>query len=103
MAYEVVEHLNHLGIVAEVCREIGVAESLNAQDPGSRQQVSVGSATVATEETVPDQLRRPTVRPTMRWLFQCFADRDLLRQTQVMRLSAVHRQVLRLLGLADES
>jgi hypothetical protein len=48
MAYEVVvEHLNHLGIVAEVCREIGVAEWLNAQDPSSRQQVSVGTATVA--------------------------------------------------------
>ena len=42
MAYEVVvEHLNHLGIVAEVCREIGVAEWLDAQAPTSRQQVSV--------------------------------------------------------------
>jgi len=48
MAFEVVvEHLNHLGIVAEVCREIGVAEWLDAQDVGSRQQVSVGTATVA--------------------------------------------------------
>jgi transposase len=43
----VVEHLNHLGIVAEVCREIGVATWLDQQDPGSRQQVSVGTATVA--------------------------------------------------------
>ena len=43
----VVEHLNHLGIVAEVCREIGVAEWLDQQDPGNRQQVSVGTATVA--------------------------------------------------------
>jgi hypothetical protein len=48
VAYEVVvEHLNHLGIVAEVCREIGVAEWLDAQAPQSRQQVSVGTATVA--------------------------------------------------------
>jgi transposase len=50
MAFEVeveVEHLNHLGIVAEVCREIGVADWLDAQDPTSRQQVSVGTATVA--------------------------------------------------------
>src|SRR5262249_44508635 len=48
MAFEVVvEHLNHLGIVAEVCREIGVAEWLNTQDPTSRQRVSVGTATVA--------------------------------------------------------
>jgi transposase len=43
----VVEHLNHLGIVAEVCREIGVAAWLDQQDPGNRQQVSVGTATVA--------------------------------------------------------
>jgi transposase len=48
MAFEVVvEHLNHLGIVAEVCQEIGVAEWLNAQDPVSRQHVPVGTATVA--------------------------------------------------------
>jgi transposase len=43
----VVEHLNHLGIVAEVCREIGVAEWLDQQEPTHRQQVSVGTATVA--------------------------------------------------------
>jgi transposase len=43
----VVEHLNHLGIVAEVCREIGVADWLDQQDPSRRQQVSVGTATVA--------------------------------------------------------
>jgi transposase len=43
----VVEHLTHLGIVAEVCREIGVADWLNQQDPTNRQQVSVGTATGA--------------------------------------------------------
>jgi transposase len=43
----VVEDLNHLGIVAEVCREIGVAAWLDQQDPGNRQRVSVGTATVA--------------------------------------------------------
>ncbi len=43
----VVEHLNHLGIMAEVCREIGVAAWLDEQEPGNRQQVSVGTATVA--------------------------------------------------------
>src|SRR5262245_27363711 len=43
----VVEHLNHLGIVAEFCREIGVAEWRDAGDTGNRQQVSVGTATVA--------------------------------------------------------
>jgi transposase len=43
----VVEHLNHLGIVAEVCREIGVGEWLDQQEPGNRQRVSVATATVA--------------------------------------------------------
>src|SRR5215813_1657677 len=43
----VVEHLHHLGLVAEVCREIGVAEWLDQQEPGNRQLVSVGTATVA--------------------------------------------------------
>jgi hypothetical protein len=65
----------------------------------------------AAHETVPDQLRRPTARPTMRWLFQCFEGIDLhhmttlpdgIRATQVLRLSALHRQVLRLLGSAYE-
>ena len=41
------ERLDHLGIVAGVCREIGLAEFLDAQAAGSRQKVSVGTATVA--------------------------------------------------------
>src|SRR5438270_6552044 len=41
------ERLDHLGIVAGVCQEIGLAAWLDAQDLGNRQQVSVGTATVA--------------------------------------------------------
>ena len=41
------ERLDHLGIVAGVCQEIGLAAWLDAQEPGNRQQVSVGTATVA--------------------------------------------------------
>ena len=41
------ERLDHLGIVAGVCQEIGLAAWLDAQDPSNRQQVSVGTATVA--------------------------------------------------------
>jgi hypothetical protein len=63
-----------------------------------------------TAQTVPDQLRRPTTRPTMRWLFQCFEGIDLhhmtlpdgAQTTQVLRLSALHRPVLRVLGPAYE-
>src|SRR2546422_3597325 len=43
----VTERLDHLGIVAGVCQEIGLADWLDAQESGSRQQVSVGTATVA--------------------------------------------------------
>jgi transposase len=73
-------------------------------------EVRVRERLAATKATVPDQLRRPTTRPTMRWLFQCFEGIDLhhltwpdgARHTQVLRLNAVHRLVLRLLGPAYE-
>jgi transposase len=62
---------------------------------------------VATEQTLPNQINKPTNRPTMRWIFQCFEGIDLLHirsgsrfQTQVLGLQALHRQVLRLLGPA---
>src|SRR6266508_4164072 len=51
-----------------------------------------------TEQTIPDQVQKPTARPTMRWVFQCFEDIELLHvQTAatslvlVLRLQAVHR------------
>jgi transposase len=60
-----------------------------------------------TEQTVPNQVNKPTKRPTMRWIFQCFEGIDLLHirigssfQTQVLGLQALHLQVLRLLGPA---
>jgi transposase len=43
----VAERLDHLGIVAGVCREIGLAEWLDAQDDQSHERVGVGTATVA--------------------------------------------------------
>jgi transposase len=42
-----VERLDHLGIVAGVCQEIGLAAYLDALAGPSQQQVSVGTATVA--------------------------------------------------------
>src|SRR5712692_1012996 len=42
-----VERLDHLGIVAGICREIGLAEYLDALAGPTQQQVSVGMATVA--------------------------------------------------------
>jgi transposase len=46
VSYEV-ERLDHLGIVAGVCQQIGLAEFLDEQARGSRQRVSIGTATVA--------------------------------------------------------
>jgi transposase len=57
---------------------------------------------VATAQTVLDQLKKPTQRPTMRWLFQCFEGIDILtlpdRPPIPLRVEAVHRIVLSLLG-----
>ncbi len=62
---------------------------------------------VATEQTLPNQVNKPTNRPTMRWIFQCFEGIDLLHirsgshwRTQVLGLQALHQQVLRMLGPA---
>ena len=59
----------------------------------------------ATEQTLPNQINKPTNRPTMRWIFQCFEGIDLLHvrsgsrwHTQVLGLRTLHQQVLRLLG-----
>jgi transposase len=64
-----------------------------------------------TGQTVPDQKGKPTARPTLRWLFQVFEGIDLhhtlhpggTRATEVLRLTKVHRLVLRLLGPAYEN
>jgi transposase len=42
-----IERLDHLGIVAGICREIGLAAYLDALAGPTQQQVSVGTATVA--------------------------------------------------------
>jgi Domain of unknown function (DUF4277) len=41
------ERLDHLGIVAGVCREIGIAKWLDEQAGEQRRSVSMGTATVA--------------------------------------------------------
>lgn len=35
-------------------------------------EVRVRQGLAATRQTVPDQIRKPTARPTLRCLFQCF-------------------------------
>ena len=57
------------------------------------------------EQTLPNQIHKPTSTPTMRWIFQCFEGIDLLRIStaagstlQVLHLRPFHEQVLMLLG-----
>jgi transposase len=61
----------------------------------------------ATEQTVPNQLKQPTNRPTMRWMFECFEGINLLTlpspggsQALVHGLAPLHTLVLSLLGPA---
>ncbi|HEY1351569.1 MAG TPA: hypothetical protein VGF67_18275 [Ktedonobacteraceae bacterium] len=63
------------------------------------------SRLVQTQPTLPDQVHKPTARPTMRWVFPCFEDMELLLvQTAatslvlVSRLQPVHRLILTLFG-----
>jgi transposase len=59
----------------------------------------------ATGQTIPDQLRRPTARPTLRWIFQCFEGIELLHiqaaghsKLLVLGMQPLHEHVLALLG-----
>jgi transposase len=58
-----------------------------------------------TAQTIPDQVQKPTARPTMRWVFQSFEGIELLHihtssssHTLVLRLQTAHRLILSLLG-----
>jgi hypothetical protein len=61
----------------------------------------------ATGQTIPDQVKKPTNRPTMRWVFQCFEGIELLHirhgpavvtTSLILQLTPLHQQILTLLG-----
>jgi transposase len=60
----------------------------------------------ATGQTVPSQVKQPTDRPTMRWIFQCFEGISLVRFVplhappfhEITGVEPLHEQVIRLLG-----
>jgi transposase len=60
----------------------------------------------ATGQTVPNQLKQPTDRPTLRWIFQCFEGVSLVvfqppqgpPQRDLAGLEPLHEQVAALLG-----
>lgn len=64
----------------------------------------------ATGQTVPNQLKHPTDRPTMRWMFQCFEGISLVRFVpphgpplqEITGVEPLHEQVIWLLGPSYE-
>jgi transposase len=64
----------------------------------------------ATGQTVPNQLKQPTDRPTMRWMFQCFEGVSLVTfqppngppRQDLANLEPLHEQVAALLGPSCE-
>jgi transposase len=64
----------------------------------------------ATGQTVPNQLKQPTDRPTMRWMFQCFEGSSLVGfappngppHRDIAGLEPLHEQVVALLGASCE-
>jgi transposase len=60
----------------------------------------------ATGQTAPNQLKQPTNRPTLRWMFQCFEGVSLVvyqpplgpPQWDIAGLEPLHEQVIQLLG-----
>jgi hypothetical protein len=64
-----------------------------------------------TGQTVPNQLKQPTDRPTMRWMFQCFEGISLVRFTlpngpphhAIAGLEPLHERVVALLGPSCEN
>lgn len=62
---------------------------------------------VSTGQTIPNQLHKPTQRPTLRWVFQCFEGIDRLTLPSptspavlILHLTPLHDQILTLLGPA---
>ncbi len=68
-------------------------------------QRKLRNALAEMDETVLDQLGKPTKNPTMRWIFQKFENKSLLNVTdggtvsqQVLNLKPVHEKILALMG-----
>jgi hypothetical protein len=93
------ERIVALGLIMVLCLQI-----YRLAEHGLRTQLA------ATGQTIPNQLSKPTGRPTMRWLFQCFEGISLvifqppggLPHREISGLAPLHRQVIRLQGASCE-
>jgi hypothetical protein len=78
---------------------------ITAPEVESNMRQLIDSRLAETQQIIPNQIQKPTARPTMRWIFQCFEGHELLQvQTSaaslalVLGLQPVHRLILQLLG-----
>ena len=54
-------------------------------------EVRLRARLAQTQQTIPDQVHKPTARPTMRWVFQCFEGIELLHiQTTTTSVSSFY-------------
>lgn len=68
-------------------------------------QRQLRQALKTANETIPNQLGKPTQIPTLRWVFQSFMAIHLVvlnGQQQVLNLNETHRKILRFLGSAAQ-
>lgn len=66
-------------------------------------QRQLRSSLVATNETIPNQLGKPTQSPTLRWVFQCFQAVHLVFVSDVKfisNLTEARKFILKFLGSA---
>ena len=64
-------------------------------------QRQLRQALAQTQETIPNQLKKPTATPTLRWVFQCFQAIHLVHlnhQLQVSNLTKARLKILSFLG-----
>ncbi|NJK27655.1 MAG: IS1634 family transposase, partial [Coleofasciculaceae cyanobacterium SM2_3_26] len=64
-------------------------------------QRSLRQALDAAKQTVPNQAGKPTAKPTMRWMFQCFQSIHLVTLSgmrHIVNLTEEHLWILRFLG-----
>ena len=64
-------------------------------------QRQLRQALAQTQETIPNQLKKPTSTPTLRWVFQCFQAIHLVHlnhQLQVSNLTEARLKILSFLG-----
>ena len=82
--------MGHLGLVAGMFDELGIAEVFTALEYRLR------TALAEHRQTFPNQRGKPVANPTTRWIFQCFTGIHVLlidgQAAMVLNLTACHQR-----------